>query len=256
MEAPLEHWFHLAGFNSNPDTLDTRTISDSSPSHPQVLCRYGMGCTHVTDPVHRERFWHPPVPDAADSVTIDPAAPLYPCHECGRIYKDLNELQLHLKRKTAWSNRSLVGCRISCLVDNREWQEGLVLEFSSMTGKHRVSLEHMAEVRWMHMLRTAFFIVQRSPPPPRCPADVTLQGGETKEVEAADPKGLDPCLAPIEPWTYAEDISVDYARAQAYMHRAYGSKIQETGHKTQGHLCVTDNDKVRRLFGGGGARGT
>lgn len=171
---------------------------------------------------------------------------MYPCHECGRHYQDLSELQLHLKRKTAWSNKSLVGCRISCLVDNREWQEGMVLEFSPMTGKHRVSLEHMGEVRWMQMLRTAFFIVQRQVIPRS--EQQQQHGGETKEVEVADPKGLDPSLAPIEQWTYAEDITIDYAKAQALMHRAYGNKIQETGHKTQGHLCVTENDKVSRAM--------
>jgi hypothetical protein len=238
-----------------------------------------MGCTHVSDPVHRERFWHPPVPEypqpfltpsseagsvgAGCSLGAGPgpspergagagavAAPgwdVYPCHECGLNFRDLAELQLHLKRKTAWSNKSLVGCRISCLVDNREWQEGLVLEFSAITGKHRVSLEHLGEVRWMNMLRTAFFIVQR---PVAAPGSRGEQS-ETKDVEM-DLKGLEMTLAPIEQWTFAEEISLDYARSQAMMHKAYGSKIQETGHKTQGHLCVTEQDKVGRSVGGRG----
>ncbi len=24
------------------------------------MCRYGRGCTHLIDPSHREKFWHPP----------------------------------------------------------------------------------------------------------------------------------------------------------------------------------------------------
>jgi hypothetical protein len=35
---------------------------------------------------------------------------------------DLRELKLHMQRKTAWSNRALVGCRVSVLLDNRDWQ--------------------------------------------------------------------------------------------------------------------------------------
>jgi len=235
-----------------------------------------MGCTHVSDPVHRERFWHPPIPEvsmpqtnvqfenvttstipttsnitttAATTTTISTTACFatpstthpHTCHECGVSFRELIDLQIHIKRKTAWSNKSLVGCRISCLVDNREWHEGFVLEFSSMTGKHRVSLEQLGEVRWFNMLRTAFFIVQRPLPPPLLPGG---NQSEAKEVEM-DMKGLDLMLAPIEPsWTFVEDITEDYARAQSIMHWAYGGKIQETGHKTQGHLCVTEQDKV------------
>lgn len=223
----------------------------------KVLCRYGMGCTHVTDPLHRERFWHPPVPGSA-LASARAEAPacvegqgerghgevVLHCHECGVVFTELEELQLHLKRKTAWSNKSLVGCRISCLVDNREWHDGLVLEFSPITGKHRVSLEHLGEARWLQMLRMAFFIVQR-PPPPR-PAAPELS--ESKELEADNvARGRaweGPPLAPLEPWTFEEDISLEYARAQAVIHWAYGGRIQETGHKTQGHLCVTEEDKA------------
>jgi hypothetical protein len=25
----------------------------------KVVCRYGPGCTHILDPTHREKFWHP-----------------------------------------------------------------------------------------------------------------------------------------------------------------------------------------------------
>lgn len=32
--------------------------------------------------------------------------------------------------------------------------------------------------------------------------------------------------------------------ALSLLHRAYGCRVQETGHKTVGHTCVTDRDKV------------
>lgn len=50
------------------------------------------------------------------------------CYECGLDFRSVKELQLHMVRKTAWSNQGLVGCRVSCLVDNREWHEGIVTQ--------------------------------------------------------------------------------------------------------------------------------
>ena len=75
------------------------------------------------------------------------------------------------------------------------------------------------------MLRTAFYIIERP----------SVQQ-ETKEAEPSD---VSEGLAPIEQWTYAEEVSIDFVIAQSRLHRAFGSKIQETGHKTSGHLCVT-----------------
>ncbi|CAM9966000.1 unnamed protein product, partial [Ectocarpus sp. 8 AP-2014] len=51
-------------------------------------------------------------------------------------------------------------------------------------------------------------------------------------------------LAPIEKWHYQEDISPEFCMALSLLHRAYGCRVQETGHKTVGHTCVTDRDKV------------
>lgn len=50
------------------------------------------------------------------------------CNECGLDFGSVRELQVHMVRKTAWSNQGLIGCRVSCLVDNREWHEGLVTQ--------------------------------------------------------------------------------------------------------------------------------
>ncbi len=74
--------------------------------------------------------------------------------------------QLHLKRKTAWTNSSLLGCRISCLVDYREWHEGVVTQFHK-SGKHFVEFRLVNEKRWLLMRKIAFYIVQRPPVPVR-----------------------------------------------------------------------------------------
>ena len=48
----------------------------------------------------------------------------------------------------------------------------------------------------------------------------------------------------LKAWTYEEWITANYARAQSLMHQIYGHQVQETGHKTFGHSCVTEEDKA------------
>jgi hypothetical protein len=53
-------------------------------------------------------------------------------------------------------------------------------------------------------------------------------------------------LAPIDDmdqWVYVEDISLDYAFVQSVLFKITGGSIQETGHKTKGHACLTEGDK-------------
>lgn len=66
-----------------------------------------------------------------------------------------------MKRKTAWSNFSLIGCRISCLIDHREWHEGFVTGFHK-SGKHNIEFRQIGEKRWLSMKKTAFYIIERS----------------------------------------------------------------------------------------------
>jgi hypothetical protein len=86
------------------------------------------------------------------------------------------------------------------------------------------------------MLKTAFYIIERPFP-------------ETTESKEAETDGVDSIvhdhtsLAPLENWTFCEEITTEYAIAQSTIHRIYGNKIQETGHRTLGHLCVTDEDR-------------
>lgn len=118
---------------------------------------------------------------------------------------------------------------LQVLLENREWSEGLVTQYHRSSGKHCVEFRHSGARRWLVMLRTAFYIVDR------CNSALSE---ETKEPDGTlNAKGLP------EPWTFAEDLSLAYAKAQSTMHECYGRRIQETGHKTLGHTCVTEEDK-------------
>lgn len=44
-------------------------------------------------------------------------------------------------------------------------------------------------------------------------------------------------------WKFCEDISENFALSQSILFKAYGGIIQETGHKTRGHLALTENDR-------------
>ena len=46
-----------------------------------------------------------------------------------------------------------------------------------------------------------------------------------------------------ENWVFAEDITSDYAYAQSMLFKIYGHLVQETGHKTRGHICLTSDDR-------------
>ena len=138
-----------------------------------------------------------------------------------------------MQRKTAWSNKSLVGCRVSVLLDNRDWQDGFVTQYHK-SGKHCVEFKPTQQKRWLNMLKTAFYIVERP----------TSQQGESKDAGDGG-GGLDSMLAPLDdkPWVFSEEMTTDYVRAQSIVHRVYGNKIQETGHRTAGHLCLTEDDR-------------
>lgn len=134
----------------------TPNTSTSGRKSAKVPCRYGRGCSH-TSAFHRSRYSHPT--DAALNHGKRRASQAgcghvgdskgtggggndgeeqgregwkrgrgFMCNECGMDFGTVAELQLHMIRKTAWSNQGLIGCRVSCLVDNREWHEGLVTQ--------------------------------------------------------------------------------------------------------------------------------
>ena len=49
-------------------------------------------------------------------------------------------------------------------------------------------------------------------------------------------------------YVYCEDISLDYTFAQSVLFKIYGNAIQETGHLTKGHTCLTDADRLNAQY--------
>lgn len=190
------------------------TVSQTRPSKSdsvlrKSMCRYGPGCTHIMDPSHKEKFWHPRVLKLNGKTRFflsqlpsiifyfvwqsqhhsldEQIKSHFICNECGYATNSLPDLQLHLQRKTAWSNQSLVGCRINCLVDMKEWHEGHVTQFHK-SGKHFVEFRLLQERRWLLMKKVTFYIIERP--------SVVTEGGEFK-----DSGDHEASLAPIEVWS-------------------------------------------------------
>lgn len=77
----------------------------------QPLCRYGRGCTHhEIDPLHRDKFWHPPVSllngdefaisssisafEPNNGIAVDQLDTHFVCYECGLPTTKLENLQV------------------------------------------------------------------------------------------------------------------------------------------------------------------
>lgn len=68
-QSPSSH-FDRSVTEAGETTVDNQTC-DNDPSNtdndeeivaiPKPGCRYGAGCTHIADPAHRMKFWHPVV---------------------------------------------------------------------------------------------------------------------------------------------------------------------------------------------------
>lgn len=138
---------------SSPDTPRSgQQAVGFAESRNKPACGYGLGCSH-TSAFHRARYAHSvsdssgddhepgdAVGEARSKATgsgllglvgqerLEGVGAKFLCNECGLDFSSVSELQLHMVRKTAWSNQGLIGCRVSCLVDNREWHEGLVTQ--------------------------------------------------------------------------------------------------------------------------------
>lgn len=240
--------------NNIPHPRSASLISGSSSANRKVICRYGPGCTHILDPSHREKFWHPSTPIRENKGDSPHLRFQFICNECGYGTNSIEDLQLHLKRKTAWSNQSLVGCRISCLVDYKEWHEGYVTQLHK-SGKHYVEFRMVNERRWLYMKKIAFYIVERPSYAnfngvgvPRNQSSNSVEIGRSSSEFKSEVAMENDGLAPIESnWVYCENISIDYAFAQAVLFKLYGNTIQETGHLTKGHICLTENDRRNAL---------
>ncbi|CAM9569065.1 unnamed protein product, partial [Ectocarpus fasciculatus] len=185
----------------------------------------------MNEPEHMSLFWHPPVPKL-DERTLRTH---YICNECGEAFMVLQDLQQHIQRKTAWSNKSLVRARLNVFVDGRSWQEGIVTSFRR--GKHHVHFYLLGEKRWLVMAKTLFYIIYQ-------PSDGQLSTRGVGEVKQDDGGAS---IDDDDEWLYIEDISLDYAFTQSVLFKVYGSTIQETGYRTRGHNSLTKADRKHAL---------
>ena len=115
-------------------------------------------------------------------------------------------------------------------MDGKEWHEGLVTHYHR-SGKHCVEFRSVSEKRWFHMLKLAFYVIE------------PFDDHEKNEFKDNESGVTDVNSNTQQEWTYYEDISFDYAFTQSVLFKIYGGVIQETGHKTRGHLNLTENDR-------------
>ena len=117
-------------------------------------------------------------------------------------------------------------------MDYKEWHEGFVINYHK-SGKHQFDFPHLGERRWLSAKKIAFYIVER--PILVKNEDSSESVSEVKESEIGE---FD------ENWDYCEEINSGYAFSQSVLFKIYGAVVQETGHKTRGHICLTDEDKT------------
>jgi hypothetical protein len=82
------------------------------------------------------------------------------------------------------------------------------------------------------MSKMAFYILERN----------QEQTAEYKENES-DRISVIADQSDSDQWNYIEDISIEFAFAQSVLFKVYGGVVQETGHKTRGHLSLTEQDR-------------
>ena len=56
---PISSSDHMITKQKNMDKI---SINSSQAPVRKIICRYGPGCTHLLDPSHKEKFWHPSTP--------------------------------------------------------------------------------------------------------------------------------------------------------------------------------------------------
>lgn len=119
---------------------------------------------------------------------------------------------MHLQRKTAWSNKSIIRCRVNCLLDGRSWQEGLVIGFS--LGKHFVNFYLIGEKRWINMAKTLFYVISQ---PNDAPASGPSVGVTEVKENDDDEEESDGEEEEEDKWMYMEEITLDYAFTQSVL---------------------------------------
>lgn len=197
----------------NGTTTSNRVIYSTIPRQ-YVGARSGV-ITHVSCTVDSEQI------AIAQDEKLQQAADSYSCIECGLRFADLKTLQKHISHKTIWTDRSLLGCRISVMWAHNKWYDGTVTQYDLVTSKHCVLYDDNEE-KWYQMASKTFYIISR---------DKALKESKTElELE--------------EKSIYDEPLSDEYLIAQSLVHSAFGNSAQQVGYRTDGHLCITEQDRI------------
>ena len=104
---------------------------------------------------------------------------------------------------------------------HNQWYEGVVTQFDSFSGKHCILYDD-GEEKWYQMSSKTFNIVSR---------DSALQ--ETKVELELEQKSSDD-----------SPLTDEYLIAQSLLYLTFGNSAQQVGYRTDGHVCVTDADRL------------
>ena len=173
-----------------------------------MVCRYGVGCTHMFDAFHSNSFWHP----KRWETNCDIIRTRYICNECAMSFAHIRDLRFHLIAKTAWSNESLVGCRICVCIDCKEWIEATVSAYKN--SKHLIwAPKFLIDSKWVDMSRLTFYIVKR-------PSNLLCKPSGLICNNDSESKDHDEISS--QSYAYSEHISETYAMAQSILFKIYG----------------------------------
>ena len=160
------------------------------------------------------------------------------CVECGMRFQMISLLQKHIQNKAVWTNRSILGDRVSIMWANNQWFEGTVTQYDTMNGRHCVEYDD-GENKWYHMANKTFYILSDKHDEPRGSRDELGMGRQNHKLS------LDGHLGDIESKHGTdESLSKNYVLAQSIVHMCFGNSTQQVGYRTDGHLCITDHDRV------------
>jgi len=161
------------------------------------------------------------------------------CVECGMRFSNIKSLQQHIQNKTVWTNRSLLGCRVSVMWAHNQWYEGTVTQYDVVHGRHCVVYDD-GEQKWYHMANKTFYVVSQKEE--HSDSGSSSSGDENSSSNSATKKPENE--TELEFKQYEEPLSKEYLLAQSVVHACFGNATQQVGYRTDGHLCVTEQDRI------------
>ena len=137
---------------SNLRSLDAQAITHEQPPTSQALTK--LSGLHVSCTVAQ---------DEASSVQLrqDPSHGSLVCVECGMRFENIKSLQTHVENKITWTNRSLLGSRVSVMWAHNQWFEGTVTQYDTVYGRHCVVYDD-GEKKWYHMANKTFYVISHA----------------------------------------------------------------------------------------------